>query len=292
MILSMTGYGEAQYSEGDVSFALEIRSLNNRYFKANIKLPDYLSSFEADVEKLLRKHISRGSITCVLRVRNTSVEAAMTINTAAVQSYLEQLNKLPSSQQVSIDLGSILALPGICQPPEIEETELKRQWGIIKEMTERAVKDMIEMRKIEGRALMEDLRGQCRQIREHLDIVAQQAPQVLQEYHQRLLQRANELLGSGELQLALDDVKREVAVYAERCDINEEISRLLSHLEQFENMFDTDEPAGRKLDFIAQEILREANTIASKANNAAIAQHIVEIKGAIDRLKEQVQNVE
>jgi len=107
-----------------------------------------------------------------------------------------------------------------------------------------------------------------------------------------LLQRANELIGDGRLQLELADIKREVALFAERCDINEEITRLSSHLDQFEKLCESDEQAGRKLDFLAQEMLREANTIASKANDAAVAHHIVEIKGAIDRLKEQVQNVE
>jgi uncharacterized protein (TIGR00255 family) len=288
----MTGYGGGQHVEDEISYALEIRSLNNRYFKASIKLPEFLSAFEADVEKLLRKRISRGSITYTLRVRNNSAEAAMTINTAALQSYLDQLSQMPTSEHTRIDLSAILALPGVCQPPEIDENELERQWKIIEQMTGQAMDSMIEMRRMEGEALREDLHKQCQIIRQHLDAVASRAPEVLNSYHQKMLQRANELLNSAEMQLDLDDIKREVAVYAERCDVNEEISRLGSHLEQFENMFNSREPAGRKLDFIAQEILREANTIASKANDADIAHHIVEIKGSIDRLKEQVQNVE
>ncbi|UCD27632.1 MAG: YicC family protein [Planctomycetota bacterium] len=292
MIQSMTGYGESQHSDGEVDYALEIRSLNNRYFKANIKLPEHISAFESEVEKLLRNRLSRGSVSYNLRMRNTSADAAMDINTAALEKYLVTLNQMPISEHVRIDLGSILALPGVCQPPEIDDAKLERQWEMIKQMTDQALEGMVEMRKKEGQVLRDDLHDQCQYIRGHLESIAGRAPEVLKDYHEKLLQRVNELISSAKLQLELDDIKREVAVYAERCDINEEISRLKSHLEQFENMFNSDEPAGRKLDFLSQEMLRETNTIASKANDADIAHYIVEIKGAIDRIKEQVQNVE
>ncbi len=292
MILSMTGYGDVHYSDSHVSYVLELRSLNNRYFKVNIKLPEHLAIFEPEIEKLLRTRLTRGSITCSLRLRNTSADAAQEINLPALQSYLAQLSKLPADARLQIDLGSLLVLPGVCEPPEMNDAERERQWKILAQMTQEAMERLIEMRKVEGKAIRDDLISQCEQIREHLKIVATLAPQVLKEYHQRLLQRANELIREAKLQLQLDDLKREVALYAERCDINEEISRLGSHLDQFEKLCDSSEYAGRKLDFLAQELLREANTIGSKANDATIAHHIVEIKGSIDRLKEQVQNVE
>lgn len=293
MILSMTGYGEVQHTDDGVAYVLELRSLNNRYFKASIKLPDMLSVFESEVEKLLRTRLSRGSVTFNLRVRDTRPEAAQEINLAAVESYINQLGGLKKTQApVQIDLAAILALPGVCQPPELDEAERERQWKTLETMTVAAMDHLIEMRRVEGKALRDDLVNQCTQIRRHLAIIAERAPLVLKEYHQRLLNRTNELLNEAKLQLQLEDLRREVALYAERCDINEEISRLSSHLEQFEKLCDSRELAGRKLDFLAQELLRETNTIGSKANDAVIAQHIVEIKGAIDRLKEQVQNVE
>jgi len=292
MILSMTGYGDVHYSDSRVAYALELRSLNNRYFKLNIKLPEHLSIFESEVEKLLRTRLTRGSITCALRLRSTSADAAQQINVAALENYLSQLTPVAARQQVRLDLGLLLALPGVCEPPEMDDAERERQWGIIGKMVEEAMQRLVDMRRVEGQSIHEDLLSQCRQIREHLRAVAELAPQVLKEYHARLLQRANELISEARLQLQLDDLKREVALYAERCDINEEISRLGCHLDQFEKLCDSNEYAGRKLDFLAQEMLRETNTIGSKANDAVIAQHIVEIKGAIDRLKEQVQNVE
>jgi uncharacterized protein (TIGR00255 family) len=289
----MTGYGEVQHSDSGVSYVLELRSLNNRYFKASIKLPEQLSVFESEVEKLLRTKLSRGSVTYSLRVRDTRAEAAQEINVAAVKSYLAQLGALNAKGvPTQIDLAGLLALPGVCQPPSLSETERERQWEVLEAMTGEAMDHLIEMRQVEGKALRDDLVNQCAQIRKHLAIIAERSPLVLKEYHQRLLDRTNELIAEARLQLQLDDLKREVAVYAERCDINEEISRLSSHLDQFEKLCDSRELAGRKLDFLAQELLRETNTIGSKANDAVIAQHIVEIKGAIDRLKEQVQNVE
>lgn len=288
----MTGYGEAQCHDNGVHYALEVRSVNNRYFKASIKLPETLAVLEPEVEKLLRARLMRGSVTCTLRLRNTSAEAAQDVNIAALQRYVEQLSRISVSGPVQIDLAAVLALPGVCQPPEIGEDERARQFAILTGLVNQALDRLIEMRKSEGRALREDLLAHCRRIREHLSAVAEQAPQVMKDYHQRLLQRANELLAGSSLQLQIDDVRREVAVYAERCDVHEEIARLRSHLDQFERFCDRGEHAGRKLDFLAQEMLREANTIGSKANDATIAQHVVEIKSAIDRLKEQAQNVE
>jgi len=292
MILSMTGYGEVQHHDGEVAYLLELRSVNNRYFKAAVKLPEHLSLFESEVEKLLRSRLRRGSVTYNLRVRNTSATAAQEINVAALENYLAQLSRIRTTDQVRIDLATIVALPGVCQPPEIDEEERQRQWQIIGSMTREGMERLIEMRRAEGRSIRDDLLLHCGRIREHIAAVGEQAPQVLNDYHQRLRQRTNELLGESRLQLELDDLKREVALFAERCDVNEEVSRLGSHLDQFEQLCDRGEHAGRKLEFLAQEMLREANTIGSKANDATMAHYIVEIKGAIDRLKEQVQNVE
>lgn len=292
MILSMTGYGEAQYSDDGVSYALEIRSLNGRYLKISIKLPETLSLFEPEVEKLLRERLSRGSVFYTLRVRDNTPAAAQEVNQAALASYVRQLQSVDLAGQVRIDLATLLALPGVCQPPDIDESRREHQWSILSRLTKQVLDHLVEMRTAEGRSLCADLLKQCGQIRSHLTAVAARAPIVLQGYHQRLLQRANELITDSRLQLELDDVKREVALFAERSDVNEEITRLGCHLEQFEKLCGQDEQGGRKLDFLAQEMLREANTIASKANDAEVAHHIVEIKGAIDRLKEQVQNVE
>src|SRR2546423_587148 len=156
----------------------------------------------------------------------------------------------------------------------------------------KAIIKLNSMRAREGEALFNDLMKHAKTIASNLSAIAKRAPFVIEDYHKRLSQRVNMLISKAELQVNQADLLKEVAVFAERADISEEIQRLTSHLDAFEQACRTGEHAGRKLDFITQEMLREANTIASKANDAKIAGHIVEIKGAIDRLKEQVQNVE
>jgi uncharacterized protein (TIGR00255 family) len=155
-----------------------------------------------------------------------------------------------------------------------------------------AINKLLTMRKREGEGLFTDLTKHKTLISDNLKEIQKRAPFVIDDYHRKLTCRVNQLLSKAELQVNQADLLKEVAVFAERADISEEIQRLNSHLEAFEQACRKDEHAGRKLDFITQELLREANTIGSKANDATIASHIVEIKGAIDRLKEQVQNVE
>jgi uncharacterized protein (TIGR00255 family) len=183
-------------------------------------------------------------------------------------------------------------LPGVCQEPRDESDEISRHGDTIRQLMKAAITKLSAMRQREGQSLMADLLKHTKLIEISLAEIQTRAPSVIEDYHRKLAQRVNLLLSKAELQLNQGDLLREVAVFAERADISEEIQRLTSHLEAFEHACRTGEHAGRKLDFITQEMLREANTIASKANDALIARHIVEIKGAIDRVKEQVQNVE
>jgi uncharacterized protein (TIGR00255 family) len=293
MIVSMTGFGDATAERDGTHYSVEIRSLNNRFFKAVIKLPDNVSGLEPELETQLREQLGRGSITYILKMRTESAEAAYLINTQALNAYLEQLNKIKGlNGNLNIDLGALLGLPGVCQEPRDESDEIERHGPVIRELTAKAVIKLNAMRGREGEALFKDLMKHTQVIATNLSEIAKRAPFVIDDYHKRLVQRVNVLVSKAELTVNQADLLKEVAVFAERADIAEEIQRLTSHLEAFESACRTSEHAGRKLDFITQEMLREANTIASKANDAQIAKHIVEIKGAIDRLKEQVQNVE
>ena len=292
MILSMTGYGDAQHMEDGVGYALEIRSLNNRYLKPSIKLPEHLQFLEAEVDKLLRTRLVRGTLNYTLRVRDTSAQAAYEINVAALQAYLNLLNAVRATGPVSVDLATVLALPGVCQPPEMDEAQREHQWKIVSALTSEAMEKLVAMRAEEGRALRDDLLKHTAAIRNELAAIAERSPAVVTEYLKRLTQRVNDLVGQAKLQLAEQDLAKETALFAERCDVSEEVSRPKSHLDQFDKLCDSKQHAGRKLDFLAQEMRREANTIGSKSNDTEIARHIVEIKALIDRLKEQVQNVE
>ena len=293
MIVSMTGFGDATAEHDGTHYAVEIRSLNNRFFKPIIKLPETVSGLEPELESMLRETLGRGSITFILKIRSDSAEAAYHINTQALKAYLAQLQEVKGLDlHVQIDLAALLQLPGVCQEPRDETDEIARHGTTIRELTKKAIAKLDGMRRREGDALFNDLMKHVNVISANLKEIQSRAPFVIEDYHRRLSQRVSQLIAKAELQVDQKDLIKEVAVFAERADIAEEIQRLTSHLDAFEQACRTGEHAGRKLDFIAQEMLREANTIASKANDAQIARHIVEIKGAIDRLKEQVQNVE
>ena len=293
MIVSMTGFGDAAAERDGTHYSVELRSLNNRFYKSLIKLPEPVSGLEPELETMLRDKLGRGSITYILKMRVDSAEAAYHINTQALNAYLEQLQALKGiNGAMQIDLASLLQLPGVCQEPRDDTDEIVRHGPVIRELSEKAVEKLLAMRQREGQSLFNELMKHVKLIATSLAEIGKRAPFVIEDYHKRLSQRVNQLLSKAELKVNEPDLIKEVAVFAERADIAEEIQRLGHHLEAFEDACRTDEHAGRKLDFITQEMLREANTIASKANDAQIARHIVEIKGAIDRLKEQVQNVE
>ncbi len=294
MIRSMTGYGVAEHVEDGVSYTLEIRSVNNRFLKLLIKLPDSLQFAERALDSLLRSRMARGSVMCAVRVRSEGEAAAGTINVPALQHYVDQVSlaRLPERIQATLDLGTMALLPGVCEAPDVDEQDREHQLEIIQRLASRASDAVIEMRRSEGEALRSDVLGCCGAIRKHLSVVTERAHLVVGEYHERLRARVETLMQAGGFELEAEGLMREVAIFAERCDINEELTRLNAHLDQFAELCDRSEPVGRTLDFLTQELLREANTVASKSNDAAISRCVVEVKGLIDRLKEQVQNVE
>ena len=299
MIHSMTGFGESLEQVDGTHYAVEVRSLNNRYFKATIRLPEELADLEGELESQLRHRASRGSITVVVKMRTTDAMATHKINDTALLAYLAHLETIHSKMQdqdhsIHIDMTALLALPGVLQPAEDEQSIVSRAKPVITRLLSEASDKLSAMRKAEGEQLAGDFRIHIKQIRQRLTIIQRRTGQVVEEYHQRLKTRINDLMARAKLQLNEPDLIRELAIFAERADINEELTRLAGHLDQFEEIIGADngEPAGRTLDFVAQELLREANTIASKSNDAQISRTVVEVKGAIDRIKEQVQNVE
>ena len=293
MLRSMTGFGSATGEVESVGYAVEIRSVNNRYFKANIKLPENFSSVEGEIEKLLRKHLSRGTVTVTVRLKLPDEQAACRVNTVALESYIDQLKAMETDANptMRIDLSALLLLPGVCEPQDIEELCHKTRQGLL-EAIGGAIGQLVAMREQEGQEIAKDIEANCGVIEKHLAAVSRRTPDVVRSYHERLSARVVELTRAGNVKIDEENLAREVAIFAERSDIAEEVSRLGGHLQQFRQAIGAAEPAGRRLDFISQEMLREANTIASKANDQDIIRLVVEIKTAIDRIKEQVQNAE
>jgi len=220
----------------------------------------------------------------------------MEVNYRALEKYLEQIRKSArvAKGEATLDAASLLSLPGVLQPPANEEARLHRARDAFVSLLDRACAALMEMRASEGRMLEKDLEQQRGLIQDRLAKIATRAPAVVQEYQNRLLTRIQSLAKDASIKFEPADLIKEIAVWAERTDIAEEVTRLGGHIDQFRELLDSsdDKSVGRTLDFLAQEMLREANTIASKSPDAEISRHIVEVKGAIDRIKEQVQNVE
>ena len=294
MINSMTGYGEAQGEAEGVSYAVEIKTVNNRYFKTIIKLPELASFLEEDIDKLLRKNILRGTTNYVLRLKDASASTLFDIDEMALQAVVEKLSRagLSSGINGAIDIGNLLNLPGIIQTALPDEKRAEQIRKLALQISQEALDKLKRMRATEGAYLEADIKKCCKTIEEDLEQIRSRSDIVIQEYAEKLKKRVNELLALAEIKIDEGILAREVAIFADRSDISEEIARLDSHLQQFDQCCRGNEQAGRRLDFISQEMLREANTIASKASDTDTTRYVVNIKCQIDRIKEQVQNIE
>jgi uncharacterized protein (TIGR00255 family) len=290
---SMTGFRSAAADDHGIACTVEIRSVNNRFFKAVIKLPDKLANLEPEIDKTLRETIGRGSLVLAVSVKDAVSTASISINAAVLKTYVDQIESLARhlDRPSTVDLAGLLSLPGVVEAGE-DPDYLATHEALVIRLVRDALAHLNDMRKREGASLWADLQKHLDVIRTSLEKIAAHAPQVVRAYHEKLKTRVNQMVNDAKLSLSDQDLLKEVALFADRADISEEIARLGGHLEQFVNVCDREDQAGRKLDFIAQEMLREANTIASKANDASIARLTVDIKSAIDRIKEQVQNVE
>jgi len=294
MINSMTGYGEAQGEIDGVTYAVTVKAVNNRYLKAIVKLPELAAFLDKDVEQLLRSKLARGTVNYALRLRDISGSSLFDIDESALQSIIEKLGRIELSGELagSVDLGSLLSLPGVIRPTEPDEQTAERMRRKVLEISEQAIDRLKEMRATEGAALEADLKEHCSQIGHGIEQIRALGATVVQGYAKKLKKRVDDLLAHAELKLDEDALAREVAIYADRSDISEELSRLESHMQQFTQTCKGNDQAGRRLDFISQEMLREANTIASKSSDTDITRLVVDMKCRVDRIKEQVQNVE
>jgi len=294
MIHSMTGYGEAQGEFNGINYVVEVKAVNNRYFRTNIKLPDVVAFLEEDIEKLLRQNLSRGMISFVLRLKEVSANALFDIDETALQAVIERLSRVQAGADIkgTIDISSLLNLPGIIRPVLPEAGVSKQIKKVVLRISQEAIDRLKQMRAAEGTALAADLDKRCRRIKKDLARIRARDERVRKGYARRLKKRVDELLADAQLRLDEETLAREVAIFADKSDISEEVARLDSHLQQFTKACRGDGQAGRRLDFISQEMLREANTIASKAFDTEIIRCVVDIKCHIDRIKEQVQNIE
>lgn len=290
----MTGFGDARGQAAGLSVHVEVRTINNRHFKLGFRSSDGYASLEPEVESVVRQAMRRGTVQVNLRVDRQASAENYRINAAVVENYRAQIAAIAgvgkSTEMVSLD--TLLQLPGAIDEGYRTNIEPQEDWPHIKPVLEEALAAVNKMRLDEGQALFKDLTENGQIVETFLAKVAERAPAVADSYRDRLAQRVNKALA--ELNVTLDpvDLLREVSLFIDRSDISEEAVRLRSHLQQFSEALQLEESAGRKLEFIVQEMGREVNTIGSKANDAEISRYVVEIKSALERIREQIQNVE
>jgi uncharacterized protein (TIGR00255 family) len=290
----MTGFGEARSQAGGVGISVEVRTINSRHFKLSFRTSDGYSPLESEVEAIVREAIRRGTVQMNLRVdRRTSVDDYR-INLEVLENYRRQLEQYTGRAEwkAAADLQVLLSLPGTVDEKSRGDRDPREDWPLIEPVIRDALASLAKMRAEEGVALAADLAHNGRQIAEHLDLIARRSPEVTQSYQTRLTGRVQQALSELNVTVQPADLLREIALFADRSDISEEIVRLRSHLQQYEAALLMSESSGRKLEFIAQEMGREVNTIGSKANDAEISRVVVEIKTALERIREQIQNVE
>jgi uncharacterized protein (TIGR00255 family) len=289
----MTGYGESATQSEQAYCRVEIRTVNNRHFKLSLRCPEGFQQQEAEFERLLRDAISRGTVYLSVRIDQSATLAGPRLNGDLLKTYWHQLNEI--CQELSVpapDPARLLMLPGVLKEDDFNSEIVEKLWPLVEQTVKAAADHLQEFRRKEGAATANELKQLCRSIETTMTEVVKLAPQVARDYHEKVLARTRELLAGTDVKVEPADVLREVALYADRCDIHEEITRLKSHINQFLTLIEKGNSPGRKLDFLCQEMFREVNTIGSKANHIGLSHAAVEMKSNIERIREIVQNVE
>jgi len=296
VLFSMTGYGEARYQSEQLNLSIELRAVNNRYLKIALRAAEPYNLLEAEFQKVIRRTVHRGTIQVHLRCQRQMAAQDFQINPIALRSYLTQVRD--ACRDSGMDKGSeallaqVLALPGVVPEAASSCSHVEEEWPLLERVLEQALEKLQGMRLEEGRAMALELLQHRDHIAAQLEYIRERVPKVAVLYRDRLLERVRGLLSELDVKIDRSDLIKEVSIFAERTDIAEEVVRLASHLEQFQGFLQETESAGRKLEFLTQEMFRETNTIGSKASDVEISRHVVEIKGTLEKIRELVQNVE
>ncbi len=292
MLLSMTGFGEARLQDARWSITVELRTVNNRHFKLTAKISDSHAMVEPALEQLIREKVRRGSVQASLRIERPHRPEDYRLNLTALASYRDQLKGLRGFDDRAFDVSGLLALPGVVEDAATAAAAPLDDWPEIARVVAEALAKLETSRAAEGKAMADELRASGGAILDHLNAIAERGPSVVQGLQARLCERIQALVKNSGVTIEPGDVVRETAILADRCDISEEIVRLRAHLSQYNEIIDERESAGRKLEFVAQEIGREINTIGSKASDVRISRLVVEVKAILEKIRELVQNVE
>lgn len=290
----MTGQGQARRT-GDLGLInVEIRTVNNRGLKLSTRLNEPLARLESRVEAFLRSHLHRGSVQCQARLQGPNQASRYRIDQDVLGSYYRQLDQLHSELYAAapIDLTRLALLPGVITENEDVPADDEAAWQLLQQVLGEAIDNLNEMRDHEGAAMSDSLKEDLATVQTHLEAIIPRVPIVIDAYRDRLQTKVESYLAEKGLEIAKVDILREVQLFADRSDISEEATRLQAHFEAFSQHLAAGGANGRKLDFVIQEMFRETNTIGSKASDSEISAHVVEIKCALERMRELAQNIE
>ncbi len=292
MIKSMTGYGRSEQTIDSLNVTVEIKSVNHRYFEFSARVPREYGFLEEKLKKYCNSLITRGKVECYVSVEDLEErEMEVNVNETLAAGYVKALKELSERFGLKDDISAVTLsrYPDVITLHKASEDE-ERIWNAVKTVAETAVSKFIEMRETEGSKLRGDILSRADYIIECVEFIEGRSPETVREYNEKLKQRMKELLGDA----AVDEQRllNEAAIYADKIAVDEETVRLRSHISQLREFMNSSEAIGRKLDFLVQEINREANTIGSKAQDVDIAKKVIAIKAEVEKIREQVQNIE
>jgi uncharacterized protein (TIGR00255 family) len=291
MIKSMTGYGRANLSKDLREYQIEIKSVNHRYLDVSVKMPKQISYLEEIIKQEIGAKVKRGKIDVYVSFENNSLEGKeIKINAELAKTYINELKKLAEKENILADIQvtDISKYPDVLNIQNNQDDEtIKKE---VLETVKTATDSFVQMRQLEGKKIAEDLLARLNKIQLKVNEISKLSTGLIEEYVVKLEERMKQILRDQEIDSSR--LAQEVVIYADKCSIQEEVTRLNSHISQFEMLLNSDEAIGKKLDFIIQEMNRETNTIGSKANNLEITNDVIDLKTEIENIREQVQNIE
>lgn len=294
MIRSMTGYGRSQAVVDTMSITVELKSVNHRYFEFSSRVPRNYGFLDEKLKSYIGSRVSRGKVECYVSLENLEDdEIEILVNHSLAKSYLTALKDLAETNE--LNLRDDLAMSSLARYNDIftvhkKEADEEKIWNAVKSVAEVAVDKFIAMRETEGEKLKNDVLSRADLILNKVSVIEERSPETVKEYNDKLLARINEFLS--EVQVDEQRLLTECAIFADKVAVAEETVRLRSHIDQLRLFLDSDEAVGRKTDFLVQEMNREANTIGSKAQDVTIARNVIDIKAEIEKIREQIQNIE
>lgn len=292
MLKSMTGFGRAQKEIDGYVITVELKSVNHRYFEFSSRVPRQYGFLDEKLKSYINGKVSRGKIECYVTIEALNTDTAdVVVNHTLATAYVNALKEIAETYELKDDFGAstISRFPEVLIVRKSDEDE-EKLWGYVQEVCSEAIDKFVAMREVEGSKMKDDIYSRGQFILDCVSYIEERSPQTVKEYNDKLVERVHELLGD----VSLDEsrILQEVAIYADKIAVAEETVRLRSHIEQLNAFISSDEPVGRKMDFLVQEINRETNTIGSKANDVDIARKVVDIKAEVEKIREQIQNIE